>query len=82
MALVAAMLDVRIEDLTTVTLAHELAHIRRYDYLVNIAQTIVEILGFYNPLVKPPHIEVKKDRIAYWQKNGAQITDAVKKLLS
>ncbi|MCH8120817.1 MAG: M48 family metalloprotease [Planctomycetes bacterium] len=32
-------------------LAHELAHIRRYDYLVNILQTIVEILGFYHPAV-------------------------------
>jgi beta-lactamase regulating signal transducer with metallopeptidase domain len=30
-------------------LAHELAHIRRYDYLVNILQTVVEILGFYHP---------------------------------
>jgi len=32
-------------------LAHELAHIRRYDYLVNVLQTIVEILGFYHPAV-------------------------------
>jgi beta-lactamase regulating signal transducer with metallopeptidase domain/type II secretory pathway component GspD/PulD (secretin) len=32
-------------------LAHELAHIRRYDYLVNMLQTIVEILGFYHPAV-------------------------------
>jgi beta-lactamase regulating signal transducer with metallopeptidase domain/LysM repeat protein len=32
-------------------LAHELAHIRRYDYLVNIFQTLVEILGFYHPAV-------------------------------
>ncbi|MHC4518193.1 MAG: M56 family metallopeptidase, partial [Planctomycetota bacterium] len=32
-------------------LAHELAHIRRHDYLVNIAQTVVEILGFYHPAV-------------------------------
>ncbi len=32
-------------------LAHELAHVRRYDYLVNIVQTIVEILGFYHPAV-------------------------------
>ena len=32
-------------------LAHELAHIRRYDYLVNILQTVVEILGFYHPAV-------------------------------
>jgi len=32
-------------------LAHELAHIRRYDYLANIVQTVVEILGFYHPAV-------------------------------
>ncbi|MHC4693455.1 MAG: M56 family metallopeptidase, partial [Planctomycetota bacterium] len=32
-------------------LAHELAHIRRYDYLVNMFQTVVEILGFYHPAV-------------------------------
>jgi len=32
-------------------LAHELAHIRRYDYLTNVLQTIVEILGFYHPAV-------------------------------
>ena len=32
-------------------LAHELAHIKRYDYLVNMLQTIVEILGFYHPAV-------------------------------
>lgn len=30
-------------------LAHELAHIKRCDYLVNILQTVVEILGFYHP---------------------------------
>ena len=30
-------------------LAHELAHIRRHDYLVNMLQTVVEILGFYHP---------------------------------
>ena len=32
-------------------LAHELAHIRRQDYLVNVLQTVVEILGFYHPAV-------------------------------
>lgn len=32
-------------------LAHELAHIKRHDYLVNILQTIIEILGFYHPAV-------------------------------
>ncbi len=30
-------------------LAHELAHIRRHDYLVNLVQTVVETLLFYHP---------------------------------
>ncbi|WP_020528102.1 M56 family metallopeptidase [Flexithrix dorotheae] len=30
-------------------LAHELAHIRRFDYLFNILQSIIEILLFFNP---------------------------------
>jgi beta-lactamase regulating signal transducer with metallopeptidase domain len=32
-------------------LAHELAHIRRGDYLVNLLQVLVETLLFYNPAV-------------------------------
>ena len=32
-------------------LLHELAHIRRHDYLVNVVQSIVESLLFYHPLV-------------------------------
>lgn len=32
-------------------LAHELAHIRRHDYLVNLLQTLVETLFFYHPAV-------------------------------
>jgi hypothetical protein len=32
-------------------LAHELAHIRRHDYLVNLLQTATEILLFYHPAV-------------------------------
>jgi beta-lactamase regulating signal transducer with metallopeptidase domain len=32
-------------------LAHELAHIRRHDYLLNVLQTAVETLLFYHPAV-------------------------------
>ena len=32
-------------------LAHELAHIRRHDYLVNLLQTLLETLLFYHPAV-------------------------------
>lgn len=32
-------------------LAHELAHVRRYDFLVNLLQTLVETFFFYHPAV-------------------------------
>jgi bla regulator protein BlaR1 len=32
-------------------LAHELAHIRRNDYLINIFQSIIEVLFFYHPAI-------------------------------
>jgi HEAT repeat protein/beta-lactamase regulating signal transducer with metallopeptidase domain len=34
-----------------VLLAHELAHVRRYDYLVNLIQCVIETLLFYHPAV-------------------------------
>lgn len=33
-------------------LAHELAHVRRYDYLWNLLQVILETLLFYHPVVR------------------------------
>ena len=32
-------------------LAHELAHVRRLDYLVNLFQTVIEIILFYHPAI-------------------------------
>ena len=46
----SAMTGLSFEQLEAI-LAHELAHIRRCDYLVNMLQTVVEILGFYHPAV-------------------------------
>lgn len=41
----------------------------------------IETLGFYNPLVTPAQITLKKDRIEYWVSKGAQVTPAVATLL-
>jgi len=38
-------------DLLEALLAHELAHVRRHDYLVNLLQNAIEILLFYHPAV-------------------------------
>jgi len=42
----------------------------------------IEILGFYNPLVKPAHLSVKRDRVEHWLSKGAQPTQTVVKLLN
>ena len=46
----AALLTRMPVDLIEALLAHELAHIRRHDYLVNLMQGAVEALLFYHPV--------------------------------
>ena len=43
-------------------LAHELAHIRRYDYFVNLLQTAIETLLFYHPAVWWVSRQVRTER--------------------
>ncbi len=40
-----------------------------------------EIVGHYLPAQEPPVIEVTKDRITHWVKQGAQPSDTVARLL-
>lgn len=50
--LVPAALAARMPpDLLEALLAHELAHVRRHDYLVNLLQNVIETLLFYHPAV-------------------------------
>ena len=41
----------------------------------------IEILGFYNPSKNPVELEIDKEKIAAWVKNGAQISETVKELM-
>jgi len=41
---------------------HELAHIRRHDYLVNFIQTLVEILLFFHPAVQWVSNQMRNER--------------------
>lgn len=41
----------------------------------------VEILGYYNPLVNPAQVKLDTKRVEYWVSKGAQVTDAVAKLI-
>lgn len=42
----------------------------------------VEVVGTYNPRTNPAKVELKRDRIDYWTRNGAQVSDRVEKLLA
>ncbi|MES2353532.1 MAG: 30S ribosomal protein S16 [Pseudomonadota bacterium] len=43
----------------------------------------IERVGFYNPVAPegPDQLRVNLDRIAFWQDKGAQVSDAVRKLV-
>ncbi|MGQ0646318.1 MAG: M56 family metallopeptidase [Gemmatimonadaceae bacterium] len=43
-------------------LAHELAHIRRHDYFVNVLQTIVETALFYHPAIWWVSRQIREER--------------------
>jgi hypothetical protein len=53
-------------ELIEALLAHELAHIRRHDYLVNLLQNLVEALLFYHPVVwwLSHRVRVEREHIA------------------
>lgn len=42
----------------------------------------IEVLGFYNPRTKPATVEINKERITHWIKNGARPSDSVRTLLA
>ncbi len=41
----------------------------------------IEEIGYYDPLPKQDKFEVKKERLDYWIKQGAQVSTALKSLL-
>ena len=49
-------------DQLELLLAHELAHIRRHDYLINTLQTLIEIVLFYHPAVWWVSRRVREER--------------------
>jgi bla regulator protein BlaR1 len=57
----ATMTQLSTEQLETVLL-HELAHIKRHDYLVNILQTVVETILFFNPFTWLISANIRRER--------------------
>ena len=46
-----------------------------------VKRKFIEILGHYNPIVKPKIIVIDKDRSLFWIKNGAQPSLTVHNLM-
>jgi small subunit ribosomal protein S16 len=42
----------------------------------------LEVVGHYNPTGNPATVVLKHDRIEHWTKNGAQMSDTVKRLVA
>ncbi len=42
----------------------------------------VEVVGFYNPAIKPVRLQLNLDRIDYWVGQGAQPSDTVTALIN
>ncbi|HLK66314.1 MAG TPA: 30S ribosomal protein S16 [Bryobacteraceae bacterium] len=40
----------------------------------------LEVVGHYDPLSHPAKVLLKHDRLDYWTKNGAQMSDTVRRL--
>ncbi len=55
-------------------LAHELAHIRRHDYLVNLGQILIESLLFFNPAVWWLNAQIRREREAACDAQAAHET--------
>ena len=44
--------------------------------------SFLEVLGTYNPRTKPAKVEIDRERITHWIKNGARPSDSVRTLLA
>jgi beta-lactamase regulating signal transducer with metallopeptidase domain len=55
-------------------LAHELAHVRRHDYLVNLGQLLIETVLFFNPAVWWISRQIRIEREACCDAEAARIT--------
>ena len=67
-------------DLVEALLAHELAHVRRHDYLVNLLQSLAEALLFYHPVTwwLSRRIRIEREHVA--DRLAAEVTGEPRRL--
>jgi len=67
-------------DLIEALLAHELAHIRRHDYLVNLLQNAIEALLFYHPVTWWLSRRIRAEREQIADQLAAEVACAPRRL--
>lgn len=56
-------------------------HAASFRIVVGPENKVTEVLGSYNPQLKPALFEIDKKRMEYWVSKGAQLTSAVESLI-
>jgi len=67
-------------DLIEALLAHELAHIRRHDYLINLLQNLAEALLFYHPVTWWLSRRIRDEREHIADRLAAEVTQQPRRL--
>jgi bla regulator protein BlaR1 len=76
----ASLLSGMPADLIEALLAHEVGHIRRYDYLVNLGQNLIEIVLFYHPAVWWMSARIRAERELIADDFAAQVLGEPRRL--
>ena len=42
---------------------------------------VLEVVGYYDPSYEPPKFSVKHERVQHWTSKGAQVSEALARLL-
>jgi TonB family protein len=67
-------------ELLEMLIAHELAHIKRHDYLLNLIQAAIEMLLFYHPAVWWISKQIRNDREEIADELAARVTGEPRRL--
>lgn len=76
----AALLTKMPPDLIEALIAHELAHIRRHDYLANLAQHVIEALLFFHPVTWWLSARIRQERELIADRLAVAATGSPKRL--
>ncbi|MFZ6756541.1 M56 family metallopeptidase [Undibacterium sp. Ji50W] len=75
-----AMLSGMPVELLEMLVAHEMAHIKRHDYLLNLVQSTIEMLLFYHPAVWWISRQIRHDREEIADDLAARVTGEPRRL--